>query len=97
MTTPHVIPARFHLGQIAATPGVLAALDGDSSLAALLLTRHARGDWGDICEEDSALNNDALENGGRIMSVYKLFHGATVWIITESDRSVTTLLLPDEY
>jgi hypothetical protein len=97
MTTPHVIPARFHLGHIAATPGVLSALEGDSSLAALLLTRHARGDWGDICPEDAALNNEALEGGGRIMSVYKLFAGATVWIITESDRSVTTLLLPDEY
>ncbi len=93
----HVIPARFPLGHIAATPGVLAALDGDSGLAALLLTRHARGDWGDICAEDSALNNESLETGGRIMSVYKLFHGETVWVITESDRSVTTLLLPEEY
>lgn len=95
--TTHVIPARFHLGHICATPGVIDATDADTALAALLLSRHARGDWGDICEEDSALNNEALETGGRIMSVYKLFNGPTIWIITESDRSVTTLLLPDEY
>lgn len=97
MTTPHFIPARFHLGQICATPGVLDATEGDAGLAALLLTRHARGDWGDICPEDAAANNDALENGGRLMSVYKLFNGPTLWIITEHDRSVTTLLLPSEY
>ena len=97
MTTRHMIPARFHLGAIAATPGALNALNHDQGLAALFLTRHARGDWGDVCNEDSALNDDALENGGRIMSVYKLFAGPTLWIITESDRSVTTLLLPDEY
>jgi hypothetical protein len=82
------------LGQIVATPG---ALDAISGLAiSLAIKRHRYGDWGDVCEEDRATNEDALRDGGRLMSVYK-HEGTEFWIITEWDRSVTTVLLPEEY
>lgn len=88
---------RFQPGQILATHGVMEALEGDASLAALLLTRHVSGDFGDVCEEDRNLNVEAVKLGGRVLSVYKLPHGPTIWIITEADRTSTTLLLPSEY
>lgn len=62
-----------------------------------LLSRHVRGDWGKIPPEDQGLNEEALASGGRLMSVYPLRTGETIWIITEWDRSVTTLLLPEDY
>ena len=88
---------RFEPGQIYATPGAHEALQGDAKLGALLLTRHVHGDFGDICEEDRNLNIEAIKLGNRIMSVYKLPLGPTLWCITEADRSSTTLLLPEEY
>jgi len=94
------IHARFPLGQIVATRGameVLGGVDGDPRLAMMLLARHAAGDCGDVCDEDKATNEDAIRFGNRIMSAYRLIGGATVWIMTEADRSVTTILLPDEY
>ena len=61
------------------------------------IDRHLSGDWGDMCEEDKALNEEAVRLGNeRIMSVYKQ-NGDTLWIITEADRSYTTILFPDEY
>jgi hypothetical protein len=60
------------------------------------LARHMRGDWGDVCAEDKAANNAALRNGDRILSVYHS-NETKFWIITEWDRSVTTILLPCEY
>lgn len=59
--------------------------------------RHSTGDWGDVEREDWAANDDALVNGGRLFSTYQLTAAARVWIITEADRSATTVLLPDEY
>ena len=88
---------RFEAGAIYATPGAHEALQGDAELGALLLTRHVYGDFGDVCEEDRNLNVEAVKLGGRILSVYKLPHGPTLWIITEADRASTTLLLPSEY
>jgi hypothetical protein len=61
------------------------------------LSRHACGNWGDLCEADRQENARALRQGGRLMSTYTLKNGQTLWIITEADRSVTTLLLPLEY
>jgi hypothetical protein len=88
----------FPLGHVAATPGALAALSGYIDLAAMLVRRHSCGDGGDLDSHDAGLNAEAIRLGGaRIMSVYKLFQAGTVWIITEADRSVTTLLTPDEY
>ena len=87
----------FDLGQIVATQGALEALQDDRELAALLLLRHSTGDYGDICDEDREANRQALKYGSRIMSVYNLFGSSCLWIITEADRSSTTLLLPSEY
>ncbi len=84
---------RFPLGRVLATPGAL-ALGVDLFP---LLRRHAHGDWGDLCEEDRAANERALVIGERLLSAYALGGGRRVWIITERDRSCTTLLLPDEY
>lgn len=66
-------------------------------LTAEFLRRHARGDWGEVGAEDWRANDQALRNGSRLLSVYRLPTGVRVWIITEWDRSSTTLLLPDEY
>ena len=90
-------PERFELGMIVATPAALAALDGDAQRAAALLARHVRGEGGDLCPEDRLANTEAIKLGNRVMSVYKQIDGPTVWIITEADRSVTTILTPDDY
>ena len=59
--------------------------------------RHACGDWGTVCPDDALANDEALEEGERLLSAYKLRDGTKVWIITEADRSSTCILLPDEY
>lgn len=92
------IITRFDLGQVVATPGAQAALEGSKETPELYLARHGGGDWGEeMCESDKALNDRALVDGDRLMSAYKLKDGTKIWIITECDRSVTTLLLPEEY
>jgi hypothetical protein len=60
-------------------------------------SRHVRGEWGDLCEEDMQANADALVNNFRLLSSYQIDPELKLWIITEADRSVTTLLLPEEY
>lgn len=98
MTTASRLKPRFALGLIAATPPALDLLQQDEGLALLLLARHASGDGGDIDSHDAGLNAEAIRLGGaRILSVYKLIGAGTVWIITEADRSVTTLLTPSCY
>jgi hypothetical protein len=88
----------FSLGQIVATPGALAALQKAGQQAQEFLSRHVHGDWGkDLSEEDRRENQFSLERGFRILSSYCTNTGDKLWIITESDRSVTTLLSPDEY
>jgi len=87
----------FSLGQIVATPGALAALEKAGQQPQEFLSRHVCGQWGDLCEEDRRENQFSLERGFRILSSYRTNAGDKLWIITESDRSVTTLLLPDEY
>jgi hypothetical protein len=87
----------FPLGQIVATPGALEALEKHKCLPVTLLQRHISGDWGDLEPEDIAANNDALINDDRLFSSYKIAEGVKIWIITEWDRSATTLLLPSEY
>lgn len=88
--------SKFPLGQVVATPGALEALRYDD--LGSLMDRHARGDWGDVCDEDKRLNDRALKDGTRLLSAYTLMDGTTrIWIITEADRSATTVLLPEEY
>ena len=62
-----------------------------------LLYRHVTGDWGDLCEEDKQENEFSVKNASRILSAYTLRTGVKVWVITEADRSATTILLPEEY
>ena len=84
----------FPLGQVVITRNALDTLRADAVQAAL--RRHAVGDWGDICDEDRGLNDEALKNGSRILSVYR-DEETKFWIITEADRSATTVLLPEDY
>lgn len=87
----------FSLGQVVATPGALAALRELGEDGKAYLDRHVRGDWGELSQDDWKLNDDALQSGDRLLSSYRLNNGTRLWIISEADRSVTTLLLPDEY
>lgn len=85
------------LGQVVATAGAIGALQDAGMTAMPLLVRHASGDWGDLDDEDRQANDDAVRDGARVLSAYHLPTGVKLWIITEADRSVTTLLLPSEY
>jgi hypothetical protein len=87
----------FSLGQIVATRGALAALERAKQPASFFFARHATGDWGTLEPEDVAENEYSMVHGFRLMSSYETDAGEKLWIITEADRSATTLLLPDEY
>lgn len=96
---------RFQLGQIFFTPGVIGLIDRLQIDPFELLYRHVCGDWGCLCKEDIKANEAALRCGSRILSAYELVskdiegteESVKIWVITESDRSATTLLLPEEY
>jgi hypothetical protein len=86
---------RFSLGRIVATPGAMQSLTPQDIKDSL--RRHASGDWGEVCEEDREENDLSLTEGHRLLSVYRARNGETFWLITEADRSATTVLMPDEY
>ena len=86
---------RFQPGMLVATPGALRSLHQEEVVAAL--RRHLTGDWGELDEHDRRVNEHALLHGGRLFSAYGDRHAKRFWIITEADRSATTILLPDEY
>jgi hypothetical protein len=88
---------RFPLGRVVATPGALRALEKAEQLPGEFLDRHVNGDWGDVPEEDKQENELSVEQGFRILSAYTTSAGDTLWILTEADRSATTMLLPEEY
>jgi hypothetical protein len=88
--------APLPLGRIVATPGVLKLLVEAEELPFDYLARHAAGDWGELCAFDRRQNEIALRDGYRVLSSY-VISARRVWIITEADRSVTTILLPEEY
>jgi hypothetical protein len=91
-----VIPvAVFRLRRIVATPNALESLTPDDILQGI--QRHQAGDWGNLPDDDRTSNDRALAQGGRIFSAYHAHNGTRFWIITESDRSVTTVLLPEDY
>lgn len=89
--------ARFPLGQVVATPGALQALTDAGDSPASFLRRHVVGDWGELDEEDRQENERSVSDGCRLLSAYTTSTGIRIWIITEADRSATTLLLPSEY
>ena len=91
------MPAKFSLGRVVATPGGLIALAEAGQTPQEFISRHESGDWGDLDEEDLRENERSLEDGCRLLSAYHLRDGTKIWIITEADRSATTLLLPSEY
>jgi len=89
--------AKFELGQLVATLGALAALEEAGEQPGTFLARHAAGDWGDLSEDDRRENEFSLAHGFRLLSAYTLRTGTRVWVISEADRSATTILLPEEY
>jgi hypothetical protein len=89
--------ARFSLGRTLATPGALDLLQRTHTSPAELLDRHVSGDFGDVPAEDARENELSITRGFRIISSYNPAGTGRIWIITEADRSATTLLLPEEY
>ena len=87
----------FPAGRIVATPGALRLLEHANKSPLELLSRHLRGDWGDLCQDDKTENELSLKCGFRLMSSYQVTDTEKLWILTEADRSVTTLLLLAEY
>jgi glutamate 5-kinase len=87
----------FPLGQVVATPGALTALLEAGQSPLVFLVRHVTGDWGELDAEDIQENEYSLQHGLRLFSAYKTAKDEKLWVITEWDRSVTTLLLPSEY
>jgi hypothetical protein len=87
--------AKFRLGRIVATPNALASLTEQDITRAI--QRHQAGDWGDVDQHDRKQNERALQTGCRLLSVYRSANGMVFWLITEADRSVTTVLMPDDY
>jgi hypothetical protein len=92
---PLVRAVLFPLGQLSMTPGVAQRVPPSEMLQAL--RSHARGEWGELVPDDLEANDRALKEGARIFSAYSTKAGIKFWIITEADRSVTTVLLPEEY
>ena len=95
MFIPTTFTQKFELGQVLITPGARDDLELKDVISCLVL--HAGGNFGDVSEEDKAYNEEALESGDRILSSYHDRNGVKFWIITEWDRSATTVLLPSEY
>jgi hypothetical protein len=87
----------FALGRLVATPGALELLTRAEQTPLEFLARHSRGDWGECCPDDARENDFSVKAGFRILSVYSTRTGEKLWVITEADRSVTTLLLQSEY
>lgn len=87
----------FDLGRLVGTPGALEALENNGQQPQAFIYRHHHGDWGEMPKEDQKENDLSVEKGFRVMSAYRLRDGTNIWVITEADRSATTVLLPSEY
>ena len=100
-----MVTSALQLGQLVATASISSHMSADLSFHTFIFTsvlRHQEGDWGEVCEEDRYVNDLALTSGSRIVSVYHCstehsYEGDRIFIITEADRSVTTILWPREY
>lgn len=93
---------KFSLGQCVATPGGFEALQESGQSPGDFLSRHVRGDWGEVCDDDKLANDQSLIDGSRLLSAYRTLKGTKIWIITEATddhghRAATTILLPSEY
>ena len=92
--------ATVNIGQLVVTAGIREEMSISRAFEQFVrksFSRHASGDWGDLCEEDKATNDYSLNNEGRLFSAYKYTDDTKIWIITEWDRSATTILFPEEY
>ncbi len=87
----------FPLGNVYLTVGAKEALEESNQLPNEFLAKHQKGEWGIICEDDKKENNLLVKEGFRILSAYKTAGDVKLWVITETDRSSTTILLPDDY
>ena len=101
-TNGQTAKSKFPLGQILATPGAIEALEKSRQSPAEFLARHLACDWGEVCADDKALNDESLIDGSRILSAYRTSRNERLWIITEAaddegHRCCTTILLPSEY
>jgi len=96
-TIPQTRVTHFALGDVCMTPGARSALLRNGVNLIGLLARHAHSDWGDVDADDAQANRDAVLHGGRILSVYAVGGTDRLYVITEADRSLTTILLPSEY
>jgi hypothetical protein len=93
---------KFQMGKVLATPAALDELEKAGQGIHELLARHIQGDWGTVCPDDAAANDESIRDGSRILSAYLLKTGVTIWLITEAtgdrgQRAATTCLLPEEY
>lgn len=92
-----IIDSKFNFGNVVATTPLFEYCRTRGFPLFPYMVRHAQGDWGDVCKEDWESNDEALKSGQRLLSEYKLPDGKRIWIITEWDRSATTLLFPEDY
>ena len=92
-----IIESKFDFGRVVATTTLANYCENKGFSILPYLIRHPNGDWGDVCKEDWKSNDEALKNGLRLLSEYKLPDDRRIWIITEWDRSATTLLFPEDY
>ncbi|HEX8195317.1 MAG TPA: hypothetical protein VF571_03825 [Pyrinomonadaceae bacterium] len=90
-------PALFPLGKIYLTIGAREAFEEGNQMPVEFLAKHQSGDWGLVCEDDRKENEFSLANSFRLLSAYKTANGTKLWVITEADRSSTTILVPSEY
>lgn len=95
MTATALPIAKFRLGKIVSTPNALSQLTQEDIL--MSIQRHQAGDWGDVDTHDRTANERALVEGTRLWSVYHAGNGVKFWLITEADRSATTVLMPEDY
>ena len=96
MVKSNTVNSKFELGRMVITANANKELDIPSVLQ-ILLARYMQGDWGNLCESDKQLNDSALKYGDRIFASYTDANDRKFWIITEADRSATTVLLPEDY
>lgn len=87
----------FPLGHVCATPAAMDLMEQLSLSPLEFIVRHVFGDWGQVCQDDREANQAALQNGTRLLSAYEVPGGQRLWVLTEADRSVTTLMCPSDY
>jgi hypothetical protein len=97
-----IVQPKFTLGQVVGTPAALQAIEEAGQSPGFFLDRHVQGDWGEVCDEDKLLNDQALVDGSRLLSAYRTLKNTRIWIITEAvgdngKRESTTILLPEQY